>query len=126
MRELVENYYDSSLSKRVEKAKAKWSKSLRKVQQAVYSQHQEEIDQLRAEYEALSADFTSRMASCNERMKALWEVIAAELEADKPLLVPANVPSPEEGQEIDAGLYNTDRGYGEQVQAYKVFQGKVA
>jgi len=50
----------------------------------------------------------------------------ADLAASMPDVANYPVPGPVFGDEIGAGLYNSDRDYLEQIEAYKQFQGKLS
>lgn len=118
------HYFDEDLSSEVEEAREQVSEVAARRQETVYSRHAEELESLEAEYQSLRAEFETRMASHNARLAALWGEMAAELEAEAPEVSTADVPKPGRGTAFGAPLYDSRRGYDEQLKAYKVFQGK--
>ena len=63
------------------------------------------------------------MKAFSERLQAVWLVIDREMEDQMPDLDDYPRPEAEEATELGDGLYNSERDYLEQIDAYKAFQG---
>ena len=66
-----------------------------------------------------------RMAGYSERLQGLWQAMKSELDLSIPQVEHYPLPQPLYAQEIGDGLYNSERDYLEQLEAYKEFQGKL-
>lgn len=124
----IRTYYDMSLPGRIRRERIELYGQLTTMAGNVVQGHQAEIDELREEYEALSAEVTDRLLTWDQRRALLWERITAELEQGRPALDDYPVPEPVEADEdgdLDP-LYSSDRDYMEQLSAYKEFQGKAS
>jgi hypothetical protein len=64
------------------------------------------------------------MVGYSQRLQSLWQAMRYELSASVPDLSDYALPVPALSQEVGEGLYNSARDYLEQIEAYKVFQGK--
>jgi hypothetical protein len=92
--------------------------------QGILQQHQQEIDTLEAEYDQICRDFNSRIEDFSARLEKLRQAIQNELEEAKPKMRDYPIPKARAADEIGEGLYNSDRGYFDQIGMYKAFQGK--
>lgn len=119
-------YYDASLDERVKQARAVLEQDLANIWQQVVGRYAYEIDQARSEHEEIKHEFEARMATYSERMRELWQAIRGELDLSVPHLERYAPPEPVYQYEIGEGLYNSERDYLEQLDAYKVFQGKAS
>ena len=84
----------------------------------------EEIDGLEDEYNDLKEEFDERVEDIKERLEKTWHAITESLENSIPDINYFPIPEADEAEEIGEGLYNSDRDYMEQLEAYKTFQGK--
>jgi len=91
--------------------------------QQVVGRYGEEVADLRREYEQLEQDFGARMTSYAQRVRNTWQAIQGELDVTTPDIT-GMVPQPQPGTELGAGLLNTEWDYFEQVEVYKMFQGR--
>ena len=121
----LEAYYDISLQERVQQAREQVQMQIETVLDWVYEGHQEELAALRAVHEAIKQDIEPQVNAYMQQVKAVWQAMRQELQANMPDLAEYPVPEPYEADEIGEGLYNSTRDYLSQIQAYKEFQGKV-
>ncbi len=124
LRSHIERYYDTSLETRTREAREQLERDLRTIHREALQRHQEEIAALRAELADIHADFAPRMQVYGERLQSLWQAISADLAAAAPDLADYPLPEAREARELGEGLYNSQRDYLEQIDAYKGFQGK--
>ena len=121
----IECYYDSSLDERVLQARAVLESDLGGIWQQVVGRYADDVQALRSEYEQLQREFEGRMAGYSQRVQGLWQAMKSELDLSVPQLEHYPLPQPLYAQEIGDGLYNSERDYLEQLEAYKEFQGKL-
>ncbi len=119
----IEMYYDTTLYDRTEEARAEMEEQLSALWQQVVGRYGEEVADLRREYEQLEQDFGARMTSYAQRVRNTWQAIQGELDVTTPDIT-GMVPQPQPGTELGAGLLNTEWDYFEQVEVYKMFQGR--
>src|SRR5256886_15252441 len=122
----IECYYDRSLDERITQARATLENDLGVVWQQVVGRYADDVQALRAEYEQLQREFEGRMAGYSQRVQGLWQAMRQELDVLVPDLSYYPVPQPEYYGEIGDGLYDSGRNYLEQLEAYKLFQGKAS
>src|SRR2546423_1732921 len=122
----IECYYDSSLDERITQARAALENDLGVVWQQVAGRYADDVEALRSEYEQLQREFEGRMAGYTQRVQGLWQAMRQELDVSVPDLGYYPLPQPECYGEIGDGLYDSGRDYLEQLEAYKVFQGKAS
>jgi hypothetical protein len=122
----IECYYDTSLEERTQQVRAVLEGDLGLVWQQVIDRYADDITALRSAYEHLQAEFAGRMAGYSEQMQRLWQAMREELSLSVPHLDAYELPQPVEASEIGDGLYNSERDYLEQIEAYKEFQGKAS
>jgi hypothetical protein len=119
-------YFDSTLEQRTEQARAVLHADLAAIWNQVVAPYTADLNMLRSAYEQLQAEFAGRMAGYSEQLQAVWQAIRTELDLSMPDLSRYPVPQPLLAQEIGEGLYNSERDYLEQIEAYKLFQGKAS
>ncbi|MGI9061933.1 MAG: hypothetical protein ACR2H5_25545 [Ktedonobacteraceae bacterium] len=120
----MECYFDTSLDARVKEARLALEADLESIWHQVVSHYADDITVLQTAYEALQQEFAARMASYSEQLQGLWQAIRQELDLSAPDVRAYPLPEPAFAHEIGDGLYNSDRDYLEQIEAYKLFQGK--
>jgi hypothetical protein len=118
-------YYDLTLDERVAQARAMLERDLGTVWHQVVEGFAPDLNALRGEYEQLQREFVGRMAGYSERMQGLWQAMKSELDLSIPQVEHYPLPQPLYTEEIGDGLYNSERDYLEQLEAYKEFQGKL-
>jgi hypothetical protein len=126
LRRIVRAYYDSSLSARVEDARYELQADLDRERQAIIDRYAGELAELEAGYNALRAEFAERMQHYSDRITRLWRAISDEMDAASIDIDDYPIPEASAGDEFGDGLYNSDRDYLEQNEAFKGFQGKIA
>jgi hypothetical protein len=120
----IQSYYDVTLAQRVQQTQQALEQDLQQVWQQVVTGYAQEINQLRVEYEQLRALFEGQMEGYSHRLRAVWQAMRQELSGSVPDLGSYALPAPALAQEVGEGLYNSERDYLEQIEAYKQFQGK--
>jgi hypothetical protein len=125
LRQCIECYYDPTLEPRSREAQARLEHDLGLIWQQVVGRFTEDIEGLRAVYAELQQEFGSRMAAYSEQIQALWHAMRSELELSVPHLAYYPLPAPALAGEFGDGLYNSERAYLQQIEAYKQFQGKL-
>ncbi len=65
------------------------------------------------------------MEGYSQRLKSLWLAMKSELDLSIPNLDAYAIPEPGVAYELGDGLYNSERDYLAQIEAYKQFQGKL-
>lgn len=120
----IERYYDTGLAERTRQARAQLERDLREIRDEILSNHSEELAAVREELAGIRADFGPRMATYSQHLQELWQAISSGLSASMPDLAEYPLPASREANELGEGLYNSQRDYLEQIDAYKAFQGK--
>jgi hypothetical protein len=100
-------------------------RDLNAIRQEVIESFDGDIDEVRALLNALRTEFGPRMEVYSQRLQALWQAMSADLADRTPDLDDYPRPEAREACEIGDGLYNSERSYLEQIDAYKRFQGKM-
>ncbi len=120
----IEHYYDTMLEGCVSQVQAQLEQDLSAVWTEVIGRYSYDIETLKAEYAQLQAEFEGRMVGYSERIQVLWQAMRNDLSASIPHLSYYPLPEAAYFEELGEGLYNTERDYMEQIEAYKQFQGK--
>lgn len=120
----IEHYYDTQLDGQVQQAKAHLEQDLSAIWSQVMNRYSYDIETLKAEYAHLQAEFEGRMTGYSERLQTLWQAMRTDLGDAIPNLGYYPLPQPIYDEEVGDGLYNSQRDYLEQIEAYKLFQGK--
>jgi hypothetical protein len=114
-------FHDGTLNSRTRAAARPVEEKLEQVTQAAHRRHRRKIADLRREY----AEITAARASWQKRAMPIWRAIASEIRAEiEPIIDAIEWPEPREAHEYEGPLYDSTRGYTEQVEHYKTFQGK--
>ncbi len=121
----IECYYDTSLEERTEQARMELENDLGLIWQQVTSRYDGDIAALKAEHEQLRGEYAGRMDEYAQRVQHVWQAMRQELGSSIPYLDNYALPQPSYAEEVGDGLYNTERDYLEQLEAYKLFQGKL-
>lgn len=125
VRRHIADWWDRDLNARIFEARDKLSRELDDIASAVMEEYAPEIGTLRLLYDEIRADFEQRIAEFNASLNRVWLVLADELENRMPSLTTFPLPEAEEGDgEFDRSMFDSARGYMEQLRAYKQHQGK--
>ncbi len=124
LRGYIERYYDTDLADRVQGAREQVERELRAMRREVLNRYAGDIAAVREQLDAIRADYAPRMAAYSEQVQALWQAVSADLRAAMPDLDDYPLPDARDADEIGDGLYNSERDYLDQIDAYKAFQGK--
>lgn len=123
----LERYYDRDLDDRVSEAEEQAQQALDDAKDAVYERHQEELDEIEREEEALQTIFDEqikeRMASHTRRKYDLSMQIAIELEDSQPYITDEDAPEAAEAEEREDALFDSSLGYFDQNDVYQAYKG---
>lgn len=121
----IKEWYDTDLNTRVWQAKEVAQAAIEAAQQAVYDRHAAELAQLQQLYDEIVEAAAEKMARFNALLGPLWETMTQELTDERPDIEDYPIPEAEQGAGEDRWpLFDTGRGYLEQIRAYKHHQGK--
>jgi hypothetical protein len=129
----IERYYDHDLDSRVEEVANAVDEELAELNDEVHSAT--EIATLKQEYRALAKRINDELRPIAERYQpelqaiadrfnAVREAVVETLEQEAPDPDDYDWPEPEDGEEDSDPLFDSTRGYVEQVDRYKEHQGK--
>ncbi len=121
----VRRYFDLNLDARVSSARRSLLGDLERTRQAIITPHEGQLAQLRTDYEAIRQEFQARVEAVQTELTQLWQAIGDEMEAQTPDIEDYPIPEADAAHERNGALYDSDRDYVEQIEAYKAFQGKV-
>ena len=110
----------------MKEAEAALQERLQRIWQQVTGRFDEDIAALQQEHVYLKAEFEGRMADYRERTSVVWQAIMGELDRSLPSSNQFPVPDVLLAHEIGEGLYNSERDYLDQIDAYRLFQGKAS
>lgn len=124
LRSALDNYFDPTLKRRVAQATNQARRELETHRQLILSNFEGDIEDMRAEYTQLKAEFEQKLASYDLRRSVLWSNISDSLSEDRPDIEDFKLPAPAPGQEMPDPLYDSTLDYLDQIENYKTFQGK--
>jgi hypothetical protein len=125
VRKEIERYWNPDHSRAVQTQIDNFQEELDRVQNSMYAEHFEEIEAFNVEIRQLNAQLRSvnrQARELHERMKPKWHAMVEKLRE--------NQPEPElECPEFDADedtnpLFDSTRGYVEQMDYYKIYQDR--
>lgn len=120
----LDRYYDRGLEQRVWSARNKLNTDLYQQRQAILDDYSAEIDELQTEYEQLRGEFEAKFGGYSQRLTALWQAITDDLKQQAPDITDYPIPDAVQGNERSNALYASERGYIDQLTAYRAYQGK--
>jgi hypothetical protein len=116
----IERYYDHDLQDRVDEEESRVSAELQAITQECVGRHTGPVDALREDYQRI----VSELRSWQRRASPVWQKIVAALEKEAPDLSDHSWPEGNSGDEHPEPLFDSFRGYVDQIDIYKRFQGK--
>jgi hypothetical protein len=129
----VERYFDTRLAGRINAVARKVEQKMSRVTANVRERHRDEIAALEAGREEIATEIEAmreRIAEMENALEAqtqpVVDAMSDELEAEMPGLDDFEWPEPQEGYEDDDPLYDSSRGYLDQLERYRRHQGKAA
>ncbi len=125
LRQCIAYYYDVTLERRTQEVQAQVERDLALIWQQVTGRFAGDIEALRAVHAQLQQEFGARMAAYGEHVQRVWQAMRQELDLSVPGLASYPLPQALFSGEFGEGLYNSERDYLEQIEAYKQFQGKL-
>jgi len=124
VRNELKRYFDDTLAGRLFDERSKVLSNMEEVQELVYDEYRDEIEELEAEYALIEAEFNQRIRGLNRTIKNVWRGISESLEECKADIGSFTVPSPKDATEKMGALYDSQRDYLTQMAHYKAFQSK--
>ncbi len=121
----IEHYYDTDLDSRTSQARRELERDYTQIRFNVLRTYADRIEELRAKHEQIQTLVGATMQEYAAGVRSLWGEIAKDLQERSPDLDEYLIPEADEASEIGDGLYNSQRSYLEQLEAYKRFQGKI-
>lgn len=116
----LDRYYDHDLDRREAEVAAQARDELDDIELSVLEDHQHRIGELGVRY----AELREQVEAFRTDAESTWHAIAESLGAAAPDIEDFDWPEPDEGNERARPLFDSTRGYVDQVDAYKEFQGK--
>jgi hypothetical protein len=128
-------YFDTRLDDRVQDEAESFRHELGAVREEIIERHSAERDAIEKTYRKLVGEinpevkaiidkYTRRHRAIVNRFRKLQEAIREELEAEAPDVGSINWPEPEQRDEDGDPLFDSNRGYVEQIDRFKLHQGK--
>ena len=131
----IERYHDGDLKDRVEEVAEGFRQELHDLREEIIAPHREELEELRAEHRRLAEEcnaelrpiferYEDRFEDIAQRFNSIHGTITTAMQEQAPDVDEIEWPEPEEGDEDDDPLFDSTRGYVEQIDRYKQHQGK--
>jgi hypothetical protein len=121
----VLRFHDDTLNERTRDAARPIANRLAEVTDAAQNRHREDIDRLRAKFEKIAEDYAEACAQWEAEAEPVWQMIADEIDGEiDGIMDGVEWPEPREADEYDDPLYDSMRDYEDQIDSYKMFQGK--
>lgn len=143
VRNAILRYYDPALTDRARREKGRLQAELDRIRQAIRESHEAEIGELESEYKALLDDFEQtrqefasliqdfaprieahqeRLEKIKEQAQDVYSRLSDELDAANVDLEHYPLPDPDIGGDPDGLLYDSERDYLDQLEAYKLLR----
>jgi hypothetical protein len=116
--EEVGRYIDPTLTKRVAQAERELDRRLDVIRDRVVDRHA--VPEFRERYEAILDD----LDALEQDATAKWNLIADDLEQERPPIGIEDVPGPRPASPVDDPLFDSQRSYLSQMDAYRAWQGR--
>jgi hypothetical protein len=116
--EEVGRYVDPTLRDRVAQAERELDQHLDAICDRVLERHA--VPEFRVRYEAIIED----LAALEQDATATWDLIADDLEQERPPIGIEDVPRPRPASPVDDPLFDSRRSYLSQIDAYRAWQGR--
>jgi hypothetical protein len=131
----IERYHDGGLDDRVEEAADDFRDTLEQARDAVLENYQDELDAIQdelgevakkanAEIAEIRKKHASRYAEIVERFNSTQALIRDDLVSESPDPAEIEWPEPAKGDEDENPMFDSTRGYVEQMDRYKEHQDK--
>ena len=115
----ISRYIDPTLTIRTREVKWQVDDSLREIEEEVLEVHDEEVEDLRADYDSIIAD----LAAWENRADEVWAKISDQMEPRAPEIGDYKVPKPRAAEEPDLPvLFDSKRDYLSQLDHYHAWQ----
>jgi hypothetical protein len=116
----IARYHDATIEERVAETALDIRKDLDRITEAVHHKHAAPLAALKAEHDSLLA----AAAAFEKKHSKTMRKIEKDLEAEATDFDDVEWPEPEEGDEDDDPLFDSTREYLDQIDRFKLFQGK--
>ncbi len=113
-------YIDPTLSGRVRAAESAIHRDIVGVENRVSENHADAIEELSGQYDSILAAVAELEADAD----GLWTQMMDDLENERPAVDPSSIPEPRDANPVKEPLYSSGRGYLEQLDSYREWQGK--
>jgi hypothetical protein len=127
----IQRYYDDDLKDRTAETAEEFESELSDIREAAIEPYSDEIEELQEQYEDLERRWKEQTNSLAgehrtiaQRFNSIRRAITESLNAQAPDLDAVDWPEPEEGDEDEDPLFDSNRDYVEQIDRYKQHQGK--
>ena len=124
--ETIRRYRDTELQVKMDDIRESLQDTMDRYRDDIREDFADEIEDIEREYSALTADYSERFAMLKDRVQSVWQDIQDRMEqvdADLSWVEPPDHQPDESGNVV---LFDSGRDYFEQLQEYKLFQGKAA
>jgi len=122
----IRKYRDPQLNSRVYEVQSELEEHMDSTAENIIGKYSDQINELRSEYNAVAKEFESKISNLSGRITNVWQAITEEMDTILEDICLPEVPQADEAEETTTDLYNSDRGYFEQISEYKRFQGEAS
>lgn len=117
--EHITKFYDTDLGNNVLEAKWGLLNDLEATREEVLKRYEPQIEELRREYGELNEQIKGLIAGFVDRGENLWQAIKNDLWQAVPDIEAYPIPEPKDGNEFEEPLFDSNRDYFQQLEAYK-------
>jgi hypothetical protein len=118
----LDRYWDVGLEGEVQKKIDKCKRAVGYLTTRIAAEHQDELDELQATYASIVEGYNAGIVGVAERLRDVQRAIQYDLKVYSPKRI--KWPEPAKGQEDSDPMFDSSRGYLEQVQCFKQHQQK--
>ena len=120
VRAALDPYFDHDLTRQVNSRNRAIQNHLDSISQGVYDRP--DVAELRKKWEELTRKYDEDFGSLIDEISKTFESIREELEQGKPDLAEWEMPKPKECHATERAIFDSNRDYLNQIEAYKRFQ----
>jgi len=123
VRSWVAKFQDENLESNTEESRTDLVNELRSTRNEVIASHKDELDDLRKEYNVLKEEYEDRIINLSGRITDIYNIISEEMQDAMPDIQNHLQPEGDITYYHPDPLFDSSRGYVDQMQSYKKFQG---
>ena len=116
----IERYFDVTLESQIDECAQGIHDELDEINERVHARYALRIKPLMDQFRSL----TKKMSQLRKKAEPLWHAFQDRLQAEAPDISDFDWPEPHEGDEDPEPLFDSLRGYVDQIDVYKAHQGK--